>query len=79
MMARQWDMMDTLLSIYLQIKNVPIAARNKKMQSPCEKICVMENGYCLGCNRTQEEIANWINYTDEERERIMDELFDREV
>ena len=79
MMVRQWDMMDTLLSIYLQIKSVPTVARNKKMQSPCEKICVIENGYCLGCNRTQEEIANWINYTDEERERIMDELFDREV
>jgi hypothetical protein len=49
------------------------------MQSPCEKICVMENGYCLGCNRTQEEIANWSNYTDDERESIMEQLFDREV
>jgi len=39
----------------------------------------MENGYCLGCNRTQEEIANWINYTDDERESIMEELSDREV
>ena len=78
-MARQWVMMDTLLYTCPQIKNVPIVVRNKKMQSPCEKICVMENGYCLGCNRTQEEIANWINYTDDERERIMEELFDREV
>jgi predicted Fe-S protein YdhL (DUF1289 family) len=78
-MARQWVMMDTLLYTCPQIKNVPIAARNKKMQTPCEKICVMENGYCLGCNRTQEEIANWSNYTDNERERIMEELFDREV
>lgn len=78
-MARQWDMMDTLLYTCPQIKNVPIVVMNKKMQSPCEKICVMENGYCLGCNRTQEEIANWSNYTDDERESIMEQLFDREV
>ncbi len=39
----------------------------------------MENGYCLGCNRTEEEIANWAKYTDDERESIMEELYDREV
>ena len=49
------------------------------MQSPCQKICVMENGYCLGCNRTQEEIGNWINYTDAERDSIIQQLEDREV
>jgi len=49
------------------------------MQSPCQKICVMENGYCLGCNRTQEEIANWISYTDAQRDSIVQQLEDREV
>lgn len=29
----------------------------------------------MGCNRTAEQIANWMYYTDEVREQIMDELF----
>jgi predicted Fe-S protein YdhL (DUF1289 family) len=29
---------------------------------------------CVGCGRSLEEIANWINLTDEARGRIMAEL-----
>lgn len=27
--------------------------------SPCIKVCKVEDGRCIGCNRTLEEIANW--------------------
>jgi predicted Fe-S protein YdhL (DUF1289 family) len=42
------------------------------IQTPCRNYCkVSDNGYCVGCLRSLEEIANWKNYTDEERELIM--------
>ena len=41
--------------------------------SPCVGICKLENAICIGCYRTTEQIINWINYTDKERDRIMKE------
>ena len=49
------------------------------MESPCLKICVMDEqtGLCSGCGRSRAEIALWTSYTDAERRRIMDELHKR--
>jgi len=46
------------------------------MQSPCVLICQIDlkTGYCHGCARTGNEITNWVNYSDQEREQIMSEL-----
>jgi predicted Fe-S protein YdhL (DUF1289 family) len=46
------------------------------MDSPCEKICVVDppSGLCLGCGRSLAEIARWTAYSDGERARIMAEL-----
>ena len=35
------------------------------IESPCISICTIDSdsGYCIGCNRTEEEIAMW-GYTD---------------
>lgn len=50
------------------------------MKSPCVRICVVHlgTGYCVGCQRTVEEIADWVRMTDEERARIMEALPHRE-
>jgi hypothetical protein len=37
--------------------------------SPCTKICTLDaaTGFCLGCGRTNAEIARWIEMRREER------------
>jgi len=44
--------------------------------SPCIGVCAINdsNGFCQGCYRTVEEIREWWNMTDEEREKVMGAL-----
>lgn len=42
------------------------------VESPCVSICRMQGGYCEGCGRTLEEIAEWSTATDERRRQILD-------
>ena len=42
--------------------------------TPCVSICKLEDGICIGCERTKEEIAKWKRYTDEERMVVMKRL-----
>ena len=42
--------------------------------TPCVSLCKIEDGKCLGCNRTKEQIAKWRSYTDQERYEIMKDL-----
>ena len=46
------------------------------MISPCILVCSidMKTGYCFGCGRTRDEIARWIDYSDAQRQSIMDTL-----
>jgi predicted Fe-S protein YdhL (DUF1289 family) len=44
------------------------------MKTPCIKVCKVLDGKCLGCGRTLEQIRLWSKYTEEGRERIMNEL-----
>ena len=44
------------------------------IETPCVSICRQENGSCIGCGRTMEEITQWMNYTDEQRRQIMERL-----
>jgi predicted Fe-S protein YdhL (DUF1289 family) len=47
--------------------------------SPCIGVCAINdsNGFCHGCYRTVEEIREWWNMTDEEREKVMSTLDQR--
>ena len=42
--------------------------------SPCIKICKLIDGICIGCNRTIEQITEWENYKDIEKENIIKHL-----
>ena len=44
--------------------------------SPCIGVCAINdsNGFCQGCYRTVEEIREWWNMTDEERDKVMGAL-----
>lgn len=48
------------------------------MKSPCIKICkVTKDIYCDGCFRTIEEISNWSQYTNLEKEIILYSIEER--
>jgi predicted Fe-S protein YdhL (DUF1289 family) len=36
--------------------------------SPCRKVCRLQNGICLGCERTVQEITNWSTMTDQQKQ-----------
>jgi len=44
-------------------------------KSPCVNVCQLENRVynmiCIGCLRTQEEIADWMIYTDLEKDKVL--------
>ncbi len=47
----------------------------KEIETPCVAICRTDSeGVCIGCGRTQKEIAEWWDYTDSERKTIIDRL-----
>ena len=47
--------------------------------SPCLKICTLEDDMCIGCFRTQDEIREWIIYTDEQKRVVLEKLEERKI
>ena len=49
------------------------------VESPCILVCSIDRktGYCFGCGRTGNEIANWLRYTSAERQSVIAVLADR--
>ncbi len=47
--------------------------------SPCVNICRMDhdNRYCIGCWRTLDEIKRWAGMSNEEREKVVEQLESR--
>ena len=45
----------------------------KNIESPCILVCVIEqnSGYCYGCGRTRDEIAEWSNYSNQQRASLL--------
>jgi len=42
------------------------------VESPCIGVCTLGPGdICLGCLRYSAEIGNWLNYSEQDRKRIM--------
>jgi len=44
------------------------------VSSPCVGVCETENGVCVACDRTLEDIAMWASMTEAERIERMREL-----
>jgi predicted Fe-S protein YdhL (DUF1289 family) len=42
-----------------------------EIRSPCINLCVIEDEHCAGCLRTTGEIANWLFYSEKERDEVM--------
>jgi len=45
-------------------------------ESPCVDICTLDSDFvCIGCGRTIEEVLKWTEYTDEQKQAVLDRLF----
>jgi uncharacterized protein len=46
------------------------------IQTPCNRVCAIHpvSGLCMGCGRSLEEIAGWIDLDGSERASIMTQL-----
>jgi len=52
----------------------------KAKYSPCIKVCVHDDeGYCLGCGRTVDEVKNWRHRTEEEQLAGIEMLRERQM
>jgi predicted Fe-S protein YdhL (DUF1289 family) len=53
-----------------------MASAEPIIQSPCNRVCVMHprRQICIGCGRSLDEIARWIQLTESERADIMAQL-----
>ena len=52
-----------------------VACQIEPVESPCVDICRLDDqGYCVGCFRTGQEIADWLAYSPEQRSDIMKRL-----
>jgi len=49
--------------------------------SPCNDICTIDHksGLCLGCTRTQDEIKNWLHYSDDQKIKVLKDLKRRNI
>lgn len=57
---------------------VPEASTEKPVKSPCVSICALnEDGICVGCWRTGNEISHWGAYNNNERRVVLKLAFER--
>lgn len=53
----------------------PAPSAPRAILTPCIGVCTLDAaGYCEGCHRTGEEIAQWSALSDAERRVLMDEV-----
>ena len=54
-----------------------VRQRRKKLgtvPTPCVKVCRIEDGYCVGCMRTIDEIRDWMLLSEYEQRMLVHEL-----
>lgn len=49
----------------------PVRKDAADVASPCINLCKMEDGLCLGCRRTLDEIVRWANAGDDDKRIIL--------
>jgi hypothetical protein len=53
---------------------------NGNSLSPCISICKYnDKNYCIGCHRHMNEIFDWLDYNDEMKLAILEDIKEREV
>lgn len=55
------------------------AAEDLRVRSPCVSLCKLDsNNRCLGCFRLSDEITYWTTFSNQEKQRIVDQCLLRE-
>ena len=54
---------------------------NQEVASPCIGICAVDDlsGLCVGCYRSMDEISQWWDMNDAERNKVTSQLADRQI
>jgi uncharacterized protein len=52
------------------------AVGSKAVVSPCINVCQMnpETGLCMGCLRTLDEIAGWLDFSDARKREVLAQI-----
>ena len=52
--------------------------KKSPIESPCISVCRYENEVCVGCGRTVDDITNWYDMTDNEKQAVLNRLEKKE-
>jgi predicted Fe-S protein YdhL (DUF1289 family) len=67
-----------LATTILLLAYVLVSRQRKKklgtVPSPCVKLCRIEDGLCVGCKRTLDEIRDWMIMSEYEQNMLVHEL-----
>jgi predicted Fe-S protein YdhL (DUF1289 family) len=48
--------------------------KKSPIESPCISVCRYENEVCVGCGRTVDDITNWYDMTDDEKQTVLNRI-----
>ena len=48
--------------------------KKSPIESPCISVCRYDNEVCRGCGRTVDEIVNWYDMTDDEKQAVLNRI-----
>ena len=48
--------------------------KKSPIESPCISVCRYENEVCVGCGRTVDDITNWSDMTDDEKQAVLNRI-----
>jgi len=48
--------------------------KKSPIESPCISVCRFDNEVCVGCSRTVDEIVNWYDMTDDEKQAVLNRI-----
>ena len=48
--------------------------KQSHIESPCVSICRYEDEVCVGCGRTVEEVIEWYNFSDDEKQAVLNRI-----
>ena len=63
-----------LIQLPQQLVLVVLVKSTSEVESPCINVCIIEDGYCIGCGRTQDEIGEWFYADDDRKLEILERL-----
>ena len=48
--------------------------KKSPIESPCISICRYEDEICVGCGRTVDDVVNWYDMTDDEKQAVLNRI-----